>query len=59
MLPRDVIPIGFPFDPPMPVGASPARGVSTLPAPIALAKSKPGQIGHSVAGVGRGARHRV
>jgi tripartite-type tricarboxylate transporter receptor subunit TctC len=53
MLPRDFIPIGFTFDQPMSVGASPTLGVNTLPELIALAKTKPGAISYSVAGVGR------
>jgi tripartite-type tricarboxylate transporter receptor subunit TctC len=53
MLPRDFIPIGFTFDQPMSVGVSPTLGVNTLPELIALAKTKPGQITYSVAGVGR------
>jgi tripartite-type tricarboxylate transporter receptor subunit TctC len=53
MLPRDFIPIGFTFDQPMSIGASPTLGVSTLPELIALAKARPGQISYSVAGVGR------
>jgi tripartite-type tricarboxylate transporter receptor subunit TctC len=53
MLPRDFVPIGFTFDQPMSIGASPTLGVSTLPELIALAKTKPGQISYSVAGVGR------
>ncbi len=53
MLPRDFIPIGFTFDQPMSVGASPTLGVNTLPELIALAKTKPGEISYSVAGVGR------
>ena len=53
MLPRDFMPIGFTFDQPMSVGVSPTLGVNTLPELIALAKTKPGQISYSVAGVGR------
>lgn len=53
MLPRDFIPIGFTFDQPMSIGASPTLGVNTLPELITLAKSKPGAISYSVAGVGR------
>ena len=53
MLPRDFIPIGFTFDQPMSVGASPTLGVNTLPELVALAKTKPGEISYSVAGVGR------
>lgn len=53
MLPRDFMPIGFTFDQPMSIGASPTLGVSTLPELIALAKSRPGEISYSVAGVGR------
>jgi tripartite-type tricarboxylate transporter receptor subunit TctC len=53
MLPRDFIPIGFTFDQPMSIGASPVLGVNTLPELIALAKTKPGEITYSVAGVGR------
>ncbi len=53
MLPRDFIPIGFTFDQPMSIGASPTLGVNTLPELIALAKTKPGAISYSVAGVGR------
>jgi tripartite-type tricarboxylate transporter receptor subunit TctC len=53
MLPRDFIPIGFTFDQPMSVGVSPTLGVNTLPELIALAKTKPGEITYSVAGVGR------
>jgi tripartite-type tricarboxylate transporter receptor subunit TctC len=53
MLPRDFVPIGFTFDQPMSIGASPTLGVNTLPELIALAKTKPGQISYSVAGVGR------
>jgi tripartite-type tricarboxylate transporter receptor subunit TctC len=53
ILPRDFIPIGFTFDQPMSVGVSPTLGVNTLPELIALAKTKPGQITYSVAGVGR------
>ena len=52
-LPRDFIPIGFTFDQPMSIGVSPTLGVNTLPELIALAKTKPGQISYSVAGVGR------
>ena len=37
----------------MSIGASPTLGVNTLPELIALAKSKPGAISYSVAGVGR------
>lgn len=53
ILPRDFIPIGFTFDQPMSVGVSPTLGVNTLPELIALAKTKPGEITYSVAGVGR------
>src|SRR5262245_24958587 len=53
MLPRDFIPIGFTFDQPMSIGVSPTLGVGTLPELITLAKTKPGQISYSVAGVGR------
>lgn len=53
MLPRDFIPIGFTFDQPMSIGASPTLGVNTLPELIALAKTKPGVLSYSVAGVGR------
>jgi tripartite-type tricarboxylate transporter receptor subunit TctC len=53
VLPRDFIPIGFTFDQPMSIGASPTLGVNTLPELIALAKTKPGEITYSVAGVGR------
>jgi tripartite-type tricarboxylate transporter receptor subunit TctC len=53
ILPRDFMPIGFTFDQPMSIGASPTLGVNTLPELIALAKSKPGAISYSVAGVGR------
>ena len=53
MLPRDFMPIGFTFDQPMSIGASPTLGINTLPELIALAKSKPGAISYSVAGVGR------
>ena len=53
MLPRDFMPIGFTFDQPMSIGVSPTLGVNTLPELIALAKTKPGQISYSVAGVGR------
>ena len=53
MLPRDFVPIGFTFDQPMSIGASHTLGISTLPELIALAKSKPGAITYSVAGVGR------
>ena len=52
-LPRDFIPIGFTFDQPMSIGVSPTLGVNTLPELIALAKTKPGEITYSVAGVGR------
>ena len=37
----------------MSIGVSPTLGVNTLPELIALAKTKPGQITYSVAGVGR------
>ncbi len=47
------MPIGFRFDQPRSVGVSPTLGVNTLPELIALAKTKPGQITYSVAGVGR------
>jgi tripartite-type tricarboxylate transporter receptor subunit TctC len=53
MLPRDFIPIGFTFDQPMSIGVSPTLGVNTLAELMALAKTKPGQITYSVAGVGR------
>src|SRR4029077_5282336 len=53
VLPRDFIPIGFTFDQPMSIGVSPTLGVNTLPELIALAKTKPGTISYSVAGVGR------
>jgi tripartite-type tricarboxylate transporter receptor subunit TctC len=53
MLPRDFVPIGFTFDQPMSIGASHTLGINTLPELIALAKSKPGAITYSVAGVGR------
>jgi tripartite-type tricarboxylate transporter receptor subunit TctC len=53
MLPRDFVPIGFTFDQPMSIGVSPALGINTLPELIALAKSKPGELSYSVAGVGR------
>ncbi len=53
MLPRDFVPIGFTFDQPMSIGASHTLGINTLPELIALAKSRPGAITYSVAGVGR------
>ena len=53
MLPRDFVPIGFTFDQPMSIGVSHTLGINTLPELIALAKSRPGAITYSVAGVGR------
>jgi tripartite-type tricarboxylate transporter receptor subunit TctC len=52
-LPRDFTAVGFTADQPMAIGAAPSLGVADLPALIALAKKRPGEISYAVTGVGR------
>jgi tripartite-type tricarboxylate transporter receptor subunit TctC len=53
MVPRDFLAIGYTVDQPLAIGVSPQLGVNTLPALIALAKTKPGEFSYAVTGVGR------
>jgi len=52
-LPRDFTAVGFTAEQPMAIGASPTLGVADLPALVALAKKRPGEISYAVTGVGR------
>lgn len=53
MVPRDFLAIGYTVDQPLAIGVSPQLGVNTLPALIALAKTRPGELSYAVTGVGR------
>ena len=52
-LPRDFASIAFVLQQPLFIGASHKSGISDLPALIALAKQKPGQISYAATGRGR------
>jgi tripartite-type tricarboxylate transporter receptor subunit TctC len=52
-VPRDFAPVGYLGGAPMFIGAAPWLGVKTLPALIAMAKAKPGELSFGVNGIGR------
>jgi len=52
-VPRDFTPVGYLGGAPMFIGAAPWLGVKTLPALIAMAKEKPGELSFGVNGIGR------
>jgi tripartite-type tricarboxylate transporter receptor subunit TctC len=52
-VPRDFAPITVVGEQPMFITITPAAGINTLPALIAAAKHKPGEITYAVSGVGR------
>jgi tripartite-type tricarboxylate transporter receptor subunit TctC len=52
-IPRDVVAVGYLGGAPMFIGAAPWLGITTLPALIAQAKQKPGELSYGVNGIGR------